>query len=100
MIFEMPNCGGCRTCEMACSFKHTAMFVPSVSSLQIIDKDDESGFLVRLHEVPVPQGYACDLCQGRDVPLCVEYCHMADDLMEILSSFDRRKKRLSDDERP
>jgi len=22
MIFDMPSCGGCRTCEMACSFRH------------------------------------------------------------------------------
>jgi carbon-monoxide dehydrogenase iron sulfur subunit len=91
MIFEMPTCGGCRTCEMACSFKHSGMFVPSMSSLKIVDKDDGSGYRLILLEDSGSQGYACDLCQERDVPLCVEYCHMADDLMKILSLFEHSR---------
>jgi carbon-monoxide dehydrogenase iron sulfur subunit len=97
MIFEMPSCGGCRTCEIACSFKHSGMFVPSLSSLKIVDGDDGACFRVILLEESGSDGYACDLCPEREVPLCVEYCHMAEDLMKILYSFETSRKDLSHD---
>ena len=50
MIFEMPNCGGCRTCEMACSYHHAGMFQPSISSIQIADKQSIGGYEVFLAE--------------------------------------------------
>ena len=87
MIFHMASCGGCRTCEMACSFKHKGEFAPSISSLKIMDREDGDGFDVMFLKETGKQGTACDGCKEREVPLCVEYCHMTDDLKEILLAF-------------
>ena len=87
MVFEMPSCGGCRTCEIACSFKHIGEFAPSVSSLKILDREDGNGYDVLLLEETGPEGLSCDGCPERDIPLCVEYCHMPDDLTKILFDF-------------
>jgi hypothetical protein len=46
MNFDMPDCGGCRTCKIACSYHHTGGFVPSVSSIKILDKEDGVGYHV------------------------------------------------------
>jgi len=71
MIFEMASCGGCRTCEMACSFKHAGEFVPAISSIKIL---------------------ACDGCTDLDVPWCVQYCEKAEDLTTIIRQFMENKK--------
>jgi len=83
MIFQMPNCGGCRTCELACSFKHTGTYNPEVSSIQILDNPDAPGFQIRLVENSDGTRFACDLCSGSDAPVCLEYCHEK----EILQGF-------------
>jgi Fe-S-cluster-containing hydrogenase component 2 len=87
MVFEMPSCGGCRTCEIACSYKHTGEFAPFVSSLKILDREDGDGYDVFLSEGAAPEGLSCDGCQERDIPLCVEYCHEPDDLTKIIFDF-------------
>ena len=87
MIFDMPYCGGCRTCEMACSFHHRGEFVPAISSIEILEKVQEPGFLVALREKGDGKGMACDGCQGLDVPLCIEYCQKYEDLEKILAEF-------------
>jgi len=92
MIFEMASCGGCRTCEMACSFKHTGEFVPTISSIKIVDKDNELGFVVTLAETNNGQRLACDGCTDLDVPWCVQYCEKAEDLTEILRQFLKKRK--------
>ena len=91
MKFDMPSCGGCRTCEIACSFHHTGEFVPAVSSLKILEKEGGPGYLVMLKPAGDEEGYACDGCKGLDVPLCVEYCKEVDDLCKILREFDEAK---------
>ena len=68
MIFDMASCGGCRTCEMACSFKHTGEFIPAISSIKILDKEDELGFLVSLVEEGDGQSMGCDGCTEIDEP--------------------------------
>jgi Fe-S-cluster-containing hydrogenase component 2 len=97
MIFDMPSCGGCRTCEMACSFKHRGEFIPAISSLKIMDKGDEPGFNVLLLEESDQRGIACDFCQELEVPLCLQYCRESEDLEKILKEFKekqgRRKRR-------
>jgi Fe-S-cluster-containing dehydrogenase component len=87
MIFDMPSCGGCRTCEMACSFKHEQEFVPSLSSIKIIDKEEGPGFLVLLLEQTAREGKACDGCKEFAVPMCMQYCRKSEDLKEILDEF-------------
>jgi len=87
MIFDMPSCGGCRTCEIACSFKHKGEFVPSVSSIQILDKENEPGFLVFLFEEQRGEHLTCDGCKGHDVPFCMQYCRKSEELEKILKEF-------------
>ena len=91
MIFEMPSCGGCRTCEIACSFKHTTEFIPSISSIKILDKQEEPGFLVFLAEEKTGQNLPCDGCKGLEVPLCMEYCRRSEDLGRILEKFAQKR---------
>ncbi|MFH1090159.1 MAG: hypothetical protein V1742_01185 [Pseudomonadota bacterium] len=92
MIYEMPSCGGCRTCEMACSFHHLGKFNPSVSSIKIIDKEDTSGYVVMILEQSERRGLACDGCPGLAEPLCLEYCREKDELESILKQLARLEK--------
>jgi Fe-S-cluster-containing hydrogenase component 2 len=87
MIFEMLVCGGCRTCEMACSFKHKGEFIPSVSSIKILDNDDGPGYRVELLEVAQGRNLACDGCRELEYPLCLDYCQKAEELEKILKTF-------------
>jgi Fe-S-cluster-containing hydrogenase component 2 len=90
MKFDMPSCGGCRTCELACSFYHTGEFVPAVSRLKVLEKAEGPGYAVLLEEESDGKSFACDGCKGLDIPLCVEYCREVDDLYKILQEFERK----------
>lgn len=85
--FEMPSCGGCRTCEIACSFKHTGEFNPSVSSIKIIEKEDGLGFCVCLTDKSGERRQICDGCIDIDEPMCLQYCEKKEDLIIILQEF-------------
>lgn len=85
--YDMPSCGGCRSCELACSFRHREEFIPVVSSLKIIDKENEPGFLVSLVGENEGVRIACDGCKDLDIPLCIQYCEKREDLEEILKDF-------------
>ena len=93
MLFEMPLCGGCRTCEMACSFHHKGEFIPSASSIKILDRQHAPGFEVFLAEKSDAGAVACDECRGLGVPLCLEYCTKKDDLKKILGEFSEKVHR-------
>jgi Fe-S-cluster-containing hydrogenase component 2 len=97
MLFEMPSCGGCRTCEMACSFHHKGEFIPAISSIKILDKERVSGYDVFFAEKSDADHMACDGCRQLSVPLCMEYCTKSKDLEKILDEFlekgDQRKSR-------
>jgi Fe-S-cluster-containing hydrogenase component 2 len=90
MIFEMTSCGGCRTCEMACSFKHRGEFIPTISSLKILDRPEGPGYLVFIAEKPQGPEVPCDLCADLEVPLCVQHCRKSEDLKKILEEFNDR----------
>ncbi len=92
MIFEMPTCGGCRTCEIACSFRHKGEFVPSVSSIKIIEKNDVPGYVVSIAARPDGERLACDCFEKQKAPLCIEYCIKSKDLKEIFKKFNRKTK--------
>jgi Fe-S-cluster-containing dehydrogenase component len=91
IIFDMPSCGGCRTCELACSFHHTKEFIPSVSSLKVLAREEGPGYQVLLVTESCGESMACDGCKDLDVPLCMEYCKEMDDLGKILLSFEEEK---------
>jgi Fe-S-cluster-containing hydrogenase component 2 len=97
MKFDMPSCGGCRSCELACSFHWRGEFVPAASSLKIVEKDDGPGYAVLLKQVADDDGPACDLCAGLDIPLCMEYCKEYDDLYMILQKFKAASESPKDD---
>ena len=90
MIFETERCGGCRSCEMVCSYHHKGVFQPSISSIKILDTKDELGFAISLAEQDEGKRRACDGCKGLDEPLCVKYCAERDELEGILKKFQRR----------
>lgn len=83
----MASCGGCRTCEAACSFRHTGEFVPSRSSIRILEKKDRPGFEVMLVDDANGQHFACDGCKGLETPLCIQYCNESEELEKILKQF-------------
>ena len=87
MFFDMPSCGGCRTCEMACSFRHREEFIPAISSIKILDRMDEAGFRVFLVDESGGHNIPCDGCKGLPIPVCVEHCQKDKDLQEILKAF-------------
>jgi Fe-S-cluster-containing dehydrogenase component len=89
MLFDMPDCGGCRTCEMACGFQHTGEFCYSASSLRILDKTDRHGYSVQLLEQDEGTHFACHGCQHLDEPLCVLHCREAEQLTKMIEEFIR-----------
>jgi Fe-S-cluster-containing hydrogenase component 2 len=93
MIFDMPTCGGCRTCEIACSFHHKEEFNPAISSIKILDKKNEPGFYVMLVEESGGQSIPCDGCKGLEVPLCMEYCKEKDELEKMIKELMQKKER-------
>ena len=91
MEFQMPSCGGCRTCEIACSFHHRGEFIPSISSLKILDNRDNSGYSVLIVEEKNAESLACDGCKEEEIPLCVEYCREGEDLKKLIHEFLERR---------
>ena len=66
-VKEMELCSGCRTCELACSFHHSGIFSPELSSIKI-SKSNRTG-IIRWH-----LDSSCDACKNEDQPFCVKYC--------------------------
>jgi ferredoxin len=96
LIFDMPSCGGCRTCELACSFHHTEEFTPAASSIKILNRTSGPGYQVLLMAENQGKRIACDGCKELDVPLCMEYCREIDDLGKILLILEERKVQKKD----
>lgn len=92
MTLDMTSCSGCRTCEMACSFRHQGEFIPSISSIKILDKEDEPGFGILFVEENDGQAIPCDGCRELEVPLCIQYCQEGGDLKKILKEFRKNAK--------
>lgn len=93
---DMPSCGGCRTCEMVCSFHHTGDYNPSRSSIKILEKNNGAGYLVWLLEENGNDGFACDRCPGLDTPLCRQVCREEDDLAGILKKLGVSRPSIHD----
>ena len=58
---NVPNCTGCRVCEMVCGLHHEQVINLEKGRIRVTDKWDESLF--------VP--HTCQLCEP---PYCVEAC--------------------------
>jgi Fe-S-cluster-containing dehydrogenase component len=95
MKFDMRSCGGCRTCEIACSFHHSGEFNPTISSIKILDKVNEPGFIVLLVEKNDGKSIACDFCEGIEVPLCVQYCKEKEELAKMINELKQKKESMT-----
>ena len=84
MIFDMKACGGCRTCELMCSFHHTHDFTPSVSSIVIRERLNGTGFRVELVDDAEGPRMPCDFCRDEPKPFCIQYCSEHDELRKML----------------
>lgn len=84
MTYEMPSCGGCRTCEMACSFVLTGEFAPSRSVIRILDRSKGEGYIVELVKPPGKSTLPCPNCLNKATPLCIQYCEKSTDLKELI----------------
>jgi Fe-S-cluster-containing dehydrogenase component len=95
MKFDMRSCSGCRTCEFACSFHHKDEFNPVISSIKILDKVNEPGFIVELVEEDDGESKACDYCRGIEVPLCVQYCKEKEELTKMIDELRQKKEGIT-----
>ena len=86
VTFETEKCGGCRSCELACSYHHRGIFQPSISSIEITNRPKELSFDVTFYRESAEGCIACDRCKGLEVPLCVQVCPTAkrDELQSLL----------------
>jgi len=89
MTFDFPDCGGCKTCELACSFHLIGEFNYKNSAIKIIENKDKSGFSVDFLD-------KCDFCLNEDEPFCVQYCRESEKLTEFLNKFTRCTKKKED----
>ena len=82
----MPSCTGCKTCEMACSFKHHEEFNPSKSLIKILEKENGAGFLITFKEKDILQKTTCSACKA-----CESYCPSSNDLDLIIKRFTKKE---------
>jgi len=88
MLFDMPECGGCRTCELVCAQHHLGKFSSKGSSIRILNKEDKGEhYLVKFVDSDSKLDIACDGCKNLETPLCVQYCREAEKLEELLRNF-------------
>lgn len=80
---------------MACSFHHNEEFNPATSSIKILDKTNEPGFIVLLVEENDRESIACDFCEGIKDPLCVEYCKEKEELAKMINELKQKKESMT-----
>lgn len=91
MIYEFPDCGGCRTCELACSFHFSEVFNQKNSSIKIVENKEKNGFSIVFLEKKDGSLNQCDGCPNEDIPLCVQYCVKSETLKELINKFMKEK---------
>ena len=88
MIFTFQECGACRTCEIACSYRFTGEFNHTLSAIRVIDAPDGDGFAIDLNGTSGVNGrFICDACKNEDEPYCMRYCHKREELRAILNQY-------------
>lgn len=71
VTFATETCGGCRSCELACSFHHMSLFKYGISSIVITNSPNP---MMTFYRESAEGHIACDKCQGLSTPLCFEFC--------------------------
>ena len=66
LFINVKNCRGCRSCQLACSFKNEKVFNAEKSVIRM-DRDVITG-----NTVPVILPLDCDFCGGE--PACLAAC--------------------------
>ena len=89
MIFDLSSREGCRTCEMACSFKQKGEFNPSVSAIKIFDKKNGVGYSLSLAEKKDGGGLSCMGCKE-----CVQVCPVSEDLEKVIEEFKKKTGKV------
>ena len=86
VTFETETCGGCRSCELACSFHHMKNFQRGISSIVITDVPKSTNTNLTFYRESIDNRMACDMCKGLDVPLCIQFCSATyrDELEKLL----------------
>ena len=97
MKFTFSDCGGCRSCELACSYHLTGEFDIAKSAIEIIEEAG-GGYTVTLHDRMNGTRSACDGCQGVDDPMCARYCHSSKTLMEYIVQKREQQSKKGDEE--
>lgn len=85
MLFTFEKCGGCHTCEIACSFKCNQSFNHHESLMRIVPDGD--GFKIRFVEPGEVGSAVCDGCAGLEEPMCATYCHDPERMKEIVAEY-------------
>ena len=67
IVRNAEACCGCRTCELICSFHHSNVFSPELSSIKVL-RNNLTGDIEWFIDT------TCDSCGGEAKPLCVKYC--------------------------
>jgi len=94
LIYDFPECGGCRTCELACSFYISGDFNIKNSCIRIMENKNKSigGFLVNFVEDESSCNFKCSYCLDENEPLCLQYCIQSEKLRELILKFVDYKK--------
>lgn len=94
--FDFPECGGCRTCELACSFHFTGEFNIKNSCIKIIENKDKykGGFSIKFTENIDNFPFKCDCCSNIEKDaLCVQCCPQSEKLRKLIYRFDGYSKK-------
>jgi len=78
LVIWPDRCRGCRSCQLACSFRRTREYNPALSCIEL-ERD-----LITEKTAPMVRALSCDLCDGR--PACVEACTYGALTYEVASS--------------
>ena len=87
MIFELPSCTGCKTCEMACSLQHFGEFNPEKAAIRVQEKKDRAVYLLSFSDEGDGQRASCIGCFA-----CVETCPVGEDLEKLIRLQQDNKK--------
>lgn len=91
MKFTFTDCGGCRNCELACSYRLKFEFDPAKAAVEVTEKKG-GGYEVTLHELASGARSACDGCIDLEDPMCVRYCHSPVELKEYIDKIREQLK--------
>lgn len=87
MLFDFKDCGGCRTCEIACSFQKMGEFNHHFAAVEVVEKKDGTGYDLKIYDKPEDEHTVCDGCLELEEPPCVQYCREDDDLRRIINEY-------------